>query len=76
MGGNCRIRVPNEVILKKGRGLKQASGDNPNVFFKKVQVKNPLIVRSVKLNEVKLEQTFLYDMPTRPGTKYIIITKR
>ena len=75
LGGNCRIRVPNEVILKKGR-LKQASGDNPNVFFKKVQVKNPLIVRSVKLNEVKLEQTFLYDMPTRPGTKYIIITKR
>ncbi len=76
LGGNCRIRVPNEVILKKGKGLKQASGDNPNVFFKKVQVKNPLIVRSVKLNEVKLEQTFLYDMPTRPGTKYIIITKR
>lgn len=76
MGGNCRIRIPNEVIVKKGGSVKQASGDNPNPFYKSPSVKSPLISKSAKLNEVKLQETLLYDLPTKAGAKYIIIAKK
>lgn len=76
LGGNCRIRIPNEVIAKKGGSVKQATGENPNPFYKSPSVKKPLISESAKLNEVKLQETLLYDLATKPGSKYIIIAKK
>jgi alpha-L-fucosidase 2 len=40
LGGNCRIRVPNEVELLGKLKLKNAKGDNPNPFFEIPKIKN------------------------------------
>jgi alpha-L-fucosidase 2 len=73
LGGNCRIRVPNEVTLINDSMLKPASGVNTNPFFAKAEIKNPLIVDTSKLNPVILKSTLLYDLPTKPGETYTII---
>jgi alpha-L-fucosidase 2 len=75
LGGNCRIRVPNEISLAGNQPLKPAAGENPNPFFETVKVKDPLISASANLNEVKLKPTFLYDFPTEVGKTYTIVCK-
>ncbi|WP_423128069.1 glycoside hydrolase family 95 protein [Gaoshiqia sp. Z1-71] len=75
LGGNCRIRVPNEVVQAAGNGLVAATGANPNLFFETAQVKNPLISEAVQLNEPDLKQTLLYDLPTEAGKTYSLKIK-
>jgi len=74
LGGNCRIRVPNEVTLK-GVPLKAASGSNPNAFFESVAIKQPLISPQAHNNDVVLKKTFTYDFNTQPGKTYILNIK-
>jgi alpha-L-fucosidase 2 len=76
LGGNCRLRVPNNVVLVNGKALKQAKGENPNLFFATVKVKDPLISEKASLNEVNLKPTLLYDLPTEAGKTYTIICKK
>ena len=76
LGGNCRIRVPNEVTMVGGKALKVASGENSNPFFETDQVKNPVIAASANLNAVNLKSTWLYDLPTEAGKTYTIICKK
>jgi alpha-L-fucosidase 2 len=75
LGGNCRIRVPNELVLKNGKSLKMATGVNENPFFETFNVKKPLIFDSAKLNEVKFNQGQQYDLPTEKGKTYILTIK-
>ena len=72
LGGNCRIRVPNEVVLDNSSLLKPTSGVNLNPFFATVQIKKPLIVDSTKLNSLNLKTTFMYDISTKAGETYTI----
>ena len=72
LGGNCRIRVPNELVSVKKYGLKPANGDNPNPFFENPEIKTPLTAENIKMNKVSLKQTYLYDLPTKPGKKYLL----
>ena len=76
LGGNCRIRVPNEVVMAGGIKMKKATGDNPNPFFATVKVKEPLISQEAKLNPINLKTTYLYDFPTQAGKTYTIICKK
>jgi len=76
LGGNLRIRVPNEVNLADGKNLKKAIGDNSNPFFEIVKVKDPLISAEAKINPVILKTTYLYDLPTKAGNIYTIICKK
>nr|WP_321379701.1 glycoside hydrolase family 95 protein [uncultured Bacteroides sp.] len=76
LGGNCRIRVPNEVTLVGGKTLKVASGENSNPFFDTAKVMNPLISASAKMNAVHLKQNWLYDLPTEAGKTYTITCKK
>jgi len=76
LGGNCRIRVPNEVSLADGKALKAAKGDNSNPFFDIVKVKEPLISPDAKLNALTLKKTYSYDLPTEAGKTYTIVLKK
>jgi alpha-L-fucosidase 2 len=76
LGGNCRIRVPNEVSLADGKALKAAKGDNLNPFFDIVKVKEPLISPDAKLNALTLKKTYSYDLPTEAGKIYTIVLKK
>lgn len=76
LGGNCRIRVPNEVELIGKLKLKTAKGDNSNPFFEIPKIKKPIISADAKLNEVVLKPTFLYDFDTEAGKTYTLIIKK
>jgi len=76
LGGNCRIRVPNEVKFANGKTLKVGSGENSNPFFEIVKVKDPLISVDAKVNPINLKTTYLYDLPTSTGKVYTIICKK
>ena len=76
LGGNCRIRVSNDMVLANGKELKQASGENPNPFFATVKVKDPLISSEANLHEVNLKPTLMYDLSTVAGKTYIITCKK
>jgi alpha-L-fucosidase 2 len=73
LGGNCRIRVPNEAVFSDGTVLNPASGSNPNPFFISVQTKTALISDPSKLSPVSLKPTWLYDFPTQAGEQYTIV---
>jgi hypothetical protein len=73
LGGNCRIRVPNEVVLFGGTLLDSALGINPNSFFASAEIKTPLISDSSILDPVNLKPTLLYDLPTQTGGTYTIV---
>jgi alpha-L-fucosidase 2 len=76
LGGNCRIRVPNDVALIDGTLLNPASGINPNPFFAAADIKDPVISDSSILNPVILEPTLLYDLATQAGETYTIVCIR
>ena len=73
LGGNCRIRVPNEMANADGTFLSSANGVNPNSFFETAKIKSPLISGSASLDSVSLPLTYLYDLPTVAGETYTLI---
>ncbi|GAA4300486.1 glycoside hydrolase family 95 protein [Aestuariibaculum suncheonense] len=68
LGGNLRLRVPNELSLDKH--IKKASGDNTNHFFKTNPIKAPVISDGSKLTPLTLKPTYLYDVSTKKGNSY------
>ena len=73
LGGNCRLRVPNQLWLSDGASLQTAVGPNSNPFFETPTVREPIIASSAALNEVVLEPTLLFDMPTEAGQTYVLV---
>ncbi|MGE4515176.1 MAG: glycoside hydrolase N-terminal domain-containing protein [Chryseobacterium sp.] len=72
LGGNCRIRVPNEIKSTGNIKLKKAEGKNPNPFFEVPEIKKPLISKEAELNSVEIKNDFIYDFPTKAGKTYIL----
>ncbi|WP_449387635.1 glycoside hydrolase family 95 protein [Chryseobacterium lineare] len=75
LGGNCRVRIPNEMELSGKIKLKKAEGRNPNPFFDTPEIKKPLISSEVKLNPVEIKESVMYDFPTEAGKTYILKMK-
>lgn len=75
LGGNLRLRTPNEIIAKSGKKLKTASGENQNDFFVVSKIKDPIISESSDIKPLELKQTFLYDIPTQKSKVYEFVTK-
>ena len=74
-GGNCRIRVPNELRGVKDFTLNPATGNNPNPFFETSNIKTPRISSEASLNTVVLSPTLLYDFDTKAGQTYTLIVQ-
>lgn len=75
LGGNLRLRVPNEMKMNNGTGLKKASGDNTNVFYQTEKIKTPIISEKAKITLPDLKQTFVYDIATERGKAYTLVLK-
>lgn len=71
LGGNCRIRSYSPLKVEGSTKLVQAKGENSNIFYQVPKIKQPLISPKAKLKTVKLKNTFLYDVKTKPGEEYI-----
>jgi alpha-L-fucosidase 2 len=74
LGGNLRLRVPNEMKMSDGIGLKKANGDNTNVFFQTEKITTPIISDNATINLPQLKATWLYDVPTIAGKIYTFIS--
>jgi alpha-L-fucosidase 2 len=68
-GGNCRIRSNSQL---KGKGLRKASGPNPNGLYDTPVIPEPLKHVEVKLNKPVLPDVYTYDLKTEKGKSYIL----
>jgi alpha-L-fucosidase 2 len=75
LGGNLRLRSPNEIRLASGGLMKAAQGRNVNPFYLTDQTAIPIKSPASKLDHSPLRETFLYDMSTQPGKTYTLVAK-
>lgn len=68
IGGTLRIR---SYVPLKGKGLRKATGDCPNVLFAPAEVKTPLYSPELKRKpKFDVPTVYEYDVDTRPGRVY------
>lgn len=70
-GGNLRLRVAVPLQDVHGKPLSEASGENPNPFYRVMKVSAPLLSPQANLEGIKLSDTFLYDISTERGKEYV-----
>ncbi len=75
LGGNLRLRLPNEMKMGNGTALKKAAGENANLFYKTENIPAPILSPKAAVNTPLLKQTFMYDIPTQQGTTYTLISR-
>lgn len=63
LDGNCRIR---SYVPLRAKGLKEASGINPNPFFATPEIKAPL-VHSTSSPDIANKKVYEYDLPMKKG---------
>ena len=73
LDGNCRIRTQHPIQVEGKTQLKSVQGENPNPFYQIPEIKKPLISEKAKLNPDDLQQTYVYDLPTRAGKTYTFV---
>ncbi len=76
LGGNLRLRVPNEIEYIGTGKLKIAEGENPNKFFTFSKVADPIISENSSIEELILPKTSLYDIETEKGKIYTFSLKK
>jgi len=75
LGGNLRLRVPNEMKFVNGELLKKANGENKNPFFRIESTPPAIISAKVNMPMPELKETLLYDIPTQKGKVYTLSAK-
>jgi alpha-L-fucosidase 2 len=75
LGGNLRIRVPNELKKQDGSGLIKASGENSNPFYYVQTTPEPVVSPKATITLPDLKNTFVYDMATAAGKTYTMELK-
>jgi len=75
LGGNCRIRSYTELKAEGKTSLEITKGENTNPFYRIPEIKKPLISDKAMLKSVELRDTFVYDIGTKPGGRYILLKK-
>jgi alpha-L-fucosidase 2 len=75
IGGNLRLRVPNEITLSSGNTLRIATGKNVNPFYQIEETPAPIISPKAIITKPQLKETFLYDLPTQAGKTYTLIMR-
>jgi alpha-L-fucosidase 2 len=64
IGGNCRVR---SYYPLKGKGLKEAKGQNTNTFFTVAEIQSPLNHAENKTSAPSLKKIYEYDIETQKG---------
>jgi len=75
IGGNLRLRLPNEMKLISGGLLKKATGENGNPFYQTETIANPVISEKAIITSPAIKETFVYDIPTKTGQLVTLILK-
>jgi alpha-L-fucosidase 2 len=72
IGGNLRLRVPNQMKLTSVGSLKKATGENPNSFYQNEKTAAAIVSPKASITSPELKETLLYDLPTQPGKVYTL----
>ncbi|MGZ3879845.1 MAG: glycoside hydrolase family 95 protein [Flavisolibacter sp.] len=75
LGGNLRLRLPNEMKLNTGLTLKKATGENTNPFYQLDETPAPLVSQTARIGSQQLKPTVLYDLPTQAGKVYSLVAR-
>ncbi|MBK6978388.1 MAG: glycoside hydrolase family 95 protein [Cytophagaceae bacterium] len=67
LGGNLRLRTPNEIVQTNGTQLKMATGKNNNPFFELDETAQPVISEKSTIKAPLLKETKIYDISTHKG---------
>jgi alpha-L-fucosidase 2 len=70
LGGNLRIRTATPLSAGDGKALAEATGANPNPFFRLPEIPYPVVVDKAKLSLPGVPQVTEYDIPTEAGKTY------
>ncbi|MEO5563311.1 MAG: glycoside hydrolase family 95-like protein, partial [Chitinophagaceae bacterium] len=74
LGGNLRLRLPNQMKLSNGSSLKNAIGENKNPFYQTEAGAPPVLSPKATITAPPLKETFLYDILTQKGSIYILVS--
>ncbi len=66
LGGNCRIRTHGKLQSKDGLA-EEATGENPNAFYKKQTLPAFIMPDNTETSELYLKETHVYDFSTDKG---------
>ena len=75
LGGNLRLRTPNQMKTKDNKDLKEASGINSNTFYQTAEVKKPVLAATSNIEPLDISPTYLYDIKTEKGKTYSFLIK-
>lgn len=75
LGGNVRLRVPNQLGISSGKPLTIASGANTNSFYIVETTPSPVMNDHVPEKSPDLKETVMYDFPTEAGKVYTLTSK-
>jgi len=75
LGGNLRLRLPNDMKQKSGADLVIAKGENPNPFYFVNETVEPIISKESTIKALELKPTILVDIATEKGKMYTFVTK-
>ena len=74
LGGNLRLRVPNEMKLSSA-ALKKATGKNTNSFYQVEETPGATISDKASFAPLQLKETIVYDLPTQFGKTYTFVAE-
>ncbi|MEL1242240.1 glycoside hydrolase family 95 protein [Flavobacterium flavipallidum] len=75
LGGNLRLRLPNDMKQKSGAELAIANGENPNPFYFVDQTAAAIISDKSNIKPLELKPTVLVDIETKKGNIYTFLNK-
>ena len=75
LGRNCRIRAYSKLKAEGRASLEIAKGENRNPFYQIPAIRKPMIANQARLQGIELKETFVYDIGTKPGGRYILSKK-
>ncbi len=75
LGGNLRLRLPNNLKQKSGAELAMANGENPNPFYFVDETAAAIISDKSTIKPLELKPTTIVDIPTKKGNIITLISK-
>ena len=74
IGGNLRLRSATPLLKNGVTSLKTAEGDNDNPLMQPYCMPDPIVKDKSKIPATRLEDTYLYDIPTQAGEEITLVS--
>ncbi|WBL23339.1 glycoside hydrolase family 95 protein [Zunongwangia sp. HRR-M8] len=71
-GGVCRIRSEVKLFSENGKELKLAKGESKNSYYRKPEIKKPLVSDKVEFSSLQLPTYYVYDLETEKNKTYLL----